>query len=139
MVAEKGSVDNRMNRAELGEYIAEAYGAAPEFLWRKYPTYAVFRHSGNQKWFAVVMEAPKRKLGLQGGGTLPVANFKCDPILAGSLRLEAGFFPAYHMNKDCWITAALDGSAPDETIKMLLDLSFEATAPKAHRRKKGGV
>lgn len=36
-----------------------------------------------------------------------------------------GFFGAYHMNKTNWISVALDGSADDEKVKMLVDLSFE--------------
>ena len=32
------------------EYIESEYGAKPEFLWPdRYPSYAVFRHSDNQK------------------------------------------------------------------------------------------
>lgn len=30
-----------------------------------YPEYAVFRHTGNQKWFAVAMNIPKEKLRLR--------------------------------------------------------------------------
>ena len=50
--------------------------------------------------------------------------------------MENGFFPAYHMRKDSWITVALDGSVADYKIKMLLDVSYQATAPKV-RKKKG--
>lgn len=75
-------------------------------------------------------ELPKDKLGLRGTEPLDVVNFKCDPILIGSLRGEPGIFPAYHMNKEQWLTAALDGSVSDEQIKMLLDMSYEATASK---------
>lgn len=39
------------------------------------------------------------------------------------------------MNKANWITAALDGSIPDDKLKMLLELSFEATAPRTARQK----
>jgi predicted DNA-binding protein (MmcQ/YjbR family) len=38
------------------------------------------------------------------------------------------------MNKANWITVALDGSVPDDTIRMLLDMSFETTAVKVRRR-----
>ena len=69
-------------------------------------------------------------LGLRGTEPLDLVNFKCDPILIGSLRGEPGIFPAYHMNKEQWLTAALDGSVSDEQIKMLLDMSYEATASK---------
>ena len=81
------------------------------------------------------MDLPKSKLGLQGVELLDVVNFKCDPLLIGSLREEPGFFPAYHMNKDSWITVALDGSVPDDKIKMLLDMSYQATAPKTRKKK----
>ena len=50
------------------------------------------------------MDVPKNKLGLQGEEMLKVV----DPILIGTLREEPGFFPAYHMSKDSWITVALD-------------------------------
>ena len=50
--------------------------------------------------------------------------------------MENGFFPAYHMRKDSWITVALDGSVADDKIKMLLDVSYQATAPKV-RKKRG--
>lgn len=39
------------------------------------------------------------------------------------------------MNKENWITVALDGRVPDETIQMLLDMSFEATAGQRKKRK----
>ena len=37
--------------------------------------------------------------------------------------------------KDSWITVALDGSVSDDKIKMLLDMSYEATAPKTRKKK----
>ena len=80
------------------------------------------------------MDVPKDKLGLRGSEPLDVVNFKCDPILIGSLRGESGFFPAYHMNKEQWLTAALDGSVSDEQIKMLLDMSYVLTATKPRKR-----
>ena len=125
-----------MNRSELEAFIIETYHADRDYPWLKYPNYEVFRHCSNQKWFALIMDLPKSKLGLQGAELLDVVNFKCDPLLIGSLREEPGFFPAYHMNKDSWITVALDGSVPDDKIKMLLNMSYQATAPKT-RKKKG--
>lgn len=119
-----------MNREKLEEYILETYSVTPEFLWAKYPNYAVFRHSNNRKWFAAIMDVSKKKLGLSEDGALDVVNLKCDPILIGSLHTEPGFFPAYHMNKGSWITVALDGSVPDSKIELLLEMSFKATAVK---------
>ena len=118
-----------MNRAEAERYIRETYRTEPDFPWRTHPHFAVFRHGGNRKWFALLLEVPKKKLGLPGDGALDVLNVKCDPVLLGSLLGERGFFPAYHMNKTNWITVALDGTAADEIIRVLLDRSHAATAP----------
>ncbi len=124
-----------MNREKLTNYILEAYNASQDYPWAKYPGFTVFRHVNNKKWFALIMDIPKNKLGLQGDELLDVVNFKCDPILIGSLREEAGFFPAYHMSKTSWITVALDGTVSDDKIKMLLDMSYELTASKIRQRK----
>ncbi len=123
-----------MNRAELEQFIQDNYSVKPDYPWIKYPNYVVFRHSSNKKWFSLIMDIPKNKLGLQGADILEVVNLKCDPALIGSLLGEVGFFPAYHMNKASWITVALDGSVSDEKIKMLLDMSYEATAQKIRKK-----
>lgn len=128
-----------MNRKDLTIYIIKRYGAEPEYLWAKHPNFAVFRHGGNRKWFAVVMDIPKNKLGLMGTETLDIVNLKCDPRLSGSLRGEPGIFPAYHMNKENWITVALDGSVPDDKLKTLLDISHGATAPKPRKKRDTGA
>ncbi len=124
-----------MDRNELEKFIMENYSASADYPWLMHPNYAVFRHSSNQKWFAVIMDVPKSKLRLQGEERTDVVNLKCDPILIGSLLPEKGFFPAYHMSKDNWITVALDGTVPNDQLELLLDMSYQATAPKARRRK----
>ena len=127
--------DETMNRKELEEYIQSNYSTEPDYPWVKYPNYIVFRHQSNKKWFALIMDVSKNKLGLHEEDILDVVNFKCNPVLLGSLLDEKGFFPAYHMSKTNWITVALDGSVADDKIKMLLDMSFEMTEPKIHRKK----
>lgn len=128
-----------MNRTELTQFIAEYYAEKPDFPWDSDQGYAVFRHSENRKWFALIMDVPRSKLGLPGEGNIDIVNLKNDPVMSGSLRSEPGIFPAYHMNKQNWISAVLDGSVPDETLKLLLDISFQLTAPKIRRRKQGGA
>ena len=51
---------------DLLAYAEKIYGAEPEYLWRRYPAYAVLRHKDNSKWFALVMDVPATKLGLTG-------------------------------------------------------------------------
>ena len=128
-----------MDRCQLDKYISETYGITAEKLFEKYPGFQVYRRTDTKKWFAVIMDIPKEKLGIanqSANATIDIVNFKCDPILVGSLRLEQGFFHAYHMNKENWITAALDGSAPDDTIKMLLEMSYHLTKNKTKKKNK---
>lgn len=124
-----------MNRIDLDKYISEIYKTAPEHPWPKYPTYAVYRHKDNRKWFAVVMEIPKTKLGIPEDGMVNVVNLKCDLMLIGSLLGEAGIHPGYHMNKAYWITLRLDGSVDDDKMRWLLGLSYDLTKPKKKAKK----
>lgn len=116
-----------MTRPDLQQYIQDTYSALPEYLWSKYPSYAVFRHSTHPKWFALILDIPKQKLGLPGNGIIDVLNVKCNPLLIASLQGTPGIYPAYHMNKASWLTLALDGSVDDEKIKGLLDMSYRLT------------
>ena len=119
-----------MTREDVEVHILKAYGCEPEYPWFKFPGYAVYRHRENRKWFAVVMNLSKRKIGIDEEGIVDVMNLKCDPILIGSLLLKKGIFPAYHMNKGNWISVILDGSVPDQEIKWLVDMSFDLTVKK---------
>lgn len=122
-----------MNRQELTQYIAGVYNTDPDHPWASDPGYAVFRHRSSRKWFALLMDIPAEKLGLEGG-TTDVVNLRTDPVMSGSLRSEPGIFPAYHMNKANWISVVID-MASDDLLKMLLDISFQLTAPKPKKHR----
>ena len=122
-----------MDRKGLEQLIFDTYSIEPDYPWMDTPESAVFRHAANRKWFALVTTVPKSKLGLPGQQPVDIVNLKCDPILIGSLRAEPGFYPAYHMNKENWIT--LDGSAPEDKLRLVLDMSYTATAPKLRKKK----
>ena len=121
---------------ELFAYAQNTYGVEPDYPFSTAPTYAVLRHLSNRKWFALLMDVPRFRLGLDGEEKVDILNIKCDPILSGSLRLQEGYFPAYHMNHDGWLTILLDGTVPIEEIIPLLDLSYELTMVKPKRSKK---
>ena len=124
-----------MDRRALEKYILDTYGIEPDHPWQDDTDTAVFRHQTNRKWFALAMKIPKEKLGREGGELLiDVVNLKCETALIGSMLMEPGVYRAYHMNKDHWMTIALDGSAADDTILMLLDFSFSLTAPKLKKK-----
>ncbi len=112
------------------KYALDFFGAEPEYLWENDYDNAVLRHSDTKKWFAAVMAVRKDRLGLIGENKIDVINVKCDPLIKGSLLGKKGFLPAYHMNKEHWITILLDGSADAEEICVLLSESFRLTDKK---------
>ena len=116
-----------MNRQELATYLVDTYSVEGEHLFAKYPSFLVFRHNGNRKWFAVIMDIPRKNLGMPGNDEISVVNLKCDTRLIGSFRREQGIFPGWHMNKAHWLSVALDGTVADEKIRFLVDMSFELT------------
>ena len=119
-----------MDRAILEQYIVDQYGAERENLWAKFPNYTVFRHFTTGKWFALFMDIPQNKIGLDGKKIIDVLNVRCDPLSVGQFLQQKGFYPAYHMNKNNWITVALNEQTDDNLIKWLLDLSFKSVGKK---------
>lgn len=113
--------------SELITYVSETYGAIPEYLWPDYPQTFIFRHANNQKWFGVVMDVERAKLGLPGDGKVFLIDVKTGPIIGGSYLGQPGIIKAWHMNKNHWLGILLDGSAADQTLKELLDVSFSLT------------
>ena len=85
-----------MDRAAFDRHIRDCYGVEADHPWAGAPGYAVYRHPGSGKWFAVVMDLPGEKLGLPGGSRVDALNLKCDPLLLGSL-LDCWWNPPYRI------------------------------------------
>lgn len=117
-------------RKEIEEYINYTYGAIQEYPWNKFPNHTTFKHKNNKKWFAIIMQIPYRKLNIEKDGIVDIINVKNVPQMIGSLRKHSGIFPAYHMNKEHWITILLDKTVSKEDICKLIDISFELTDSK---------
>ena len=123
-------------RETIFAYIKKKYKTAPEYPWVKYDDNAVFRHSDNKKWFALVMGVEKDKLGLSGSGYVDVINLKIDDMVFRDILVQQeGILPAYHMNKEHWITVLLDGTVEEAKVYDLIDASFAATASKKKKAK----
>lgn len=117
-----------MNRQEIFDYVYKKHKTTPEYLWVKYPSYAVLRHQDNNKWYGIIMDVPKEKLGLPGSGSAEIMNVKCETEMISQLCRSPGFLPAYHMNKTHWLSILLDGTVSDNIILDFLDQSYEQTA-----------
>ena len=113
-----------MKKEEIFEYVKKQYGTIPEYLWSSSPDSAVLRHH-NGKWYAVIMNVERSKLGLDGDDTVEIIDVKCDPEMTGMIIQTYGFLPGYHMNKQHWITILLDGTVGESKILDFLDMSYD--------------
>ncbi len=113
----------------------EQYSTEAEYLWAKMPSFGVLRHP-NGKWYAVVMDIPRSKIGLPGEELISVVNVQVDPVMSGSLRNSPGIFPGYHMNKEKWITVLLDGTIDMTQIAILLDISYHIAGTKSPKKRR---
>lgn len=105
-------------------YASQKYKTPPEYLWARYPTYAVLRRGDNRKWYGIVMTIPRARIGLNGDGIIDILNIKCDTELYEILRGTPGFVRGYHMG-GTWISVLLDGTVPCNQIYALIDNSYE--------------
>ena len=113
-----------LKREEIFEYVKKQYGTVPEYLWKESPESAVLRHK-NGKWYAVLMQVEKSRLGLEGDTKVDILDVKCDADMVGLLTQTYGFLPGYHMNKKYWITMLLDGTVSEAKILDFLDMSYD--------------
>ena len=117
-----------MTREELQKHIAETCSIEPEHLWKRYPSYCVYRHPGTKRWFLLLCRVKPKSVGLKGDQELEIAVLHCGKAMVGELLSSPGFRPAYHMSKDSWITAILGDGADPEQLSWLLGISYDLAA-----------
>ena len=114
-------------RSAVLRYAREALDTEPDCPFSGDTQTLVLRHADSGKWFALLMRVRADRLTLTRSGEVEIMNVKVDPLLTGSLRTQRGILPAYHMNKERWISVLLDGSVPLEQALALLDMSYALT------------
>ena len=124
-----------MTKQEFFEYCLHTYGTLPDYPFEEDFETAVFRHTDTRKWFALVMQVSRRKLGLEHDEIVDVVNLKLPIEMFGSFGASEGVYPAYHMNKLHWISVILP-DAPDDVVQFLLNASYVATKAKKKRGNK---
>lgn len=116
----------------LQQHLLETYGESPDFPFKKYPTFAVFRNRDNQKWYALIMPLPlcqflpKEKSQV----LIHVLNVKVPKEKIKDLQTLPGIYPAYHMNKSTWISIWLDKDIQDDLLFSLVEKSRQLTMAK---------
>lgn len=115
-----------MERDKIFKYVNKNHQIVPENLWKKYPHYAVLRHSSNNKWYAIIMDVKKTILDFKNQVLKNIMDIKLDKDDILILQDKPGFLPAYHMNKTYWVSIRIGKVKTKEIIK-LINASFELT------------
>jgi predicted DNA-binding protein (MmcQ/YjbR family) len=123
-----------MTKQKFLEYCLNTYGTSPDYPFDENFEAPVLRHIDNRKLYAIVMRVPRRKFGLESDEAIDVVNLKLPTEMFGSFGAASGVYPAYHMNKLHWISVLLP-DAPEDVIRFLVNVSFEATKDKRKRRR----
>ena len=127
-----------LTRQQILDMALELPGATADQPFEEDFDSTVLRHGATRKWFGILLKAPRQKVGLNGDGTADILNLKCDPLLSYGLRQTCkDILPAWHMNKQLWITLRLEGDIPEELARQLLRMSYDLTsgAPRKRRKK----
>ena len=123
-----------MTKQEFLKYCLNTYGTSPDYPFDEDFETAVLRHTDNRKWYAIVMKVSRRKFGFDSDEMIDVVNLKLPTEMFGSFGAADGVYPAYHMNKLHWISVLLP-DAPEETVQVLVNVSFEATKVKDKKKR----
>ena len=124
-----------MKKQDFLNYCTETYGTAPDHPFEDDFVTTMLRHSDTRKWYGIVMKVSRRKFGFDSDELIDVVNMKLPVEMFGSFGKEDGVHPAYHMNKLHWISVLLP-DAPDDVVKFLINVSFEATKNKRRKETK---
>ena len=116
-----------MSAERLRALCLERPGAVEDFPFG--PETSVFRVEGKMFALSALAREPLS------------VNLKCEPSLAEALRdAYPAVRPGWHMNKRHWNTVDLDGPLPDETVRQMIEDSYDlvvAALPKAKRLRLG--
>lgn len=114
-------------KEKIETHILKTYADNTEHIFKKYPEISVVRHKENRKWYCLFTSIDTKVLSEELSGKADILNLKVEKLLSGSLRKQKGIYPAYHMNKEHWISVILDESVPFKDIIELIDISYNLT------------
>ncbi len=120
-------------KEQIIEFIKNEYVVSPEYPFSDDFETAVFRNPKNKKWFGIIMCVPLNRLKIDSDECAYILNLKNTPENVSILRGINGVYPAYHMNKENWISIILDGQAPLAMIIDLIDQSYNIVDKKTKK------
>lgn len=116
-----------VQREDVFDYVDAEFDIKPDYPWEKFSKYAALRHKTNDKWFGLIMNVTPDKVGLEGKEEIDILNIKSPSELNDSLTNEEHIVPAYHMDKENWISIILQKVDSINDIVPRINQSFDLT------------
>ncbi len=113
------------------DWLESTFNVKGEFPWEKFGDNEVFR-CPNKKWFALVMEIPFNRLGINSDLKVHVVNLKAENI--PELVDNKSIFPAWHMNRKYWITVLLTAITDFNKLSELTRKSYQIVSSKKSKK-----
>ena len=85
-----------MTKQEFFELCSSLYNTSPDYPFDDWMESAVFRHSDNNKWYAIILRVSRRKFGIDSDELIDVVNLKLPTEMFGSFGTSESVYPAYH-------------------------------------------
>ena len=122
----------------ITKLIFERYNESPDYPFDegKDQEDAVFRCKENQKWYGILMPIKRSCISKKADDIdiIDVLNIKIEEDKREEILKLPSVYPAYHMNKQKWISIVLDGGLDDETLMSLIDTTRYLVIAK-HKKK----
>lgn len=109
---------------EIIQYIKQKYNDELEFLWEKFDDNAIWRNKQNDKWYGLLLNVSKNKLGIDSEEIAEIIDLRYQKEKINEIVDNKKIYPGYHMNKKSWITIILDESLDIKEIFKLIDNSY---------------
>lgn len=117
----------------INEYMETVYGKA-EFPFGD--DCGVYKESSNQKWYALIMSIAFNKLDKNKGDELvEILNIKVNKSELSTLLKRDGVYPAYHMNKQNWVSIVLNECLGDNELILFINSSYDLVQNSMNERK----
>jgi len=118
--------------ARITSAIFDRYGASPEFLWKRFPHYCVFRNDATRKWFAILMDLDRSKVVPGESGVTDIMNVKLDERTDDYMR--KGAYSCFHMNDKHWVSIILDDRISDDLVLEMIEVSYHLSFGKNKKK-----
>ena len=115
----------------ISKLIYSKYNDLPDFPWPDLNDSGVFRNPKNNKWYGLIMTIKQNKIIANSlEKDVEIINLKLPKNEIPFLIKTTGIFPAYHMNKNNWVSIILDDTLNDDVIMEYIIKSHQFTENK---------